>query len=143
MSLQDILSQPVADIPDMGVLDEGEHELTCVDFKTGLGKNGKPYGMLFFAKEGMAFIKRISYMMPIFDLNDEDAEKFVENAKTKLRSLVQALGMREDISLLDLANDSEEALKEFVGHKGWAIVTTKDDPEYGPTNEARRWTKAA
>lgn len=144
MTLQELLSTPVSNIPDLTAVEAGEHQLTCVDTKYGIStKNGKPYGLLYFAVEGKTFVKRISYMLPVFSLADEDAEKYIESAKTKLRNIVLAFNIRESMSLADLATDTEKTLAEFLGKSAWAVVTVKDDAEYGPTNDIKRWTKSA
>ncbi len=118
----------IADVPDLGVVEEDDWQVTCVGTEMKSGDKG-PYALLRLKIEGATDVKRVTHVM-MFPGPDSDVDQ-TNNRLRSLRVACQAFGVPFTKKGFNL--------EDFVGQSAWARLTVENDPDYGESNRVRRF----
>ena len=124
-----VLDYALDDIPDLGVVEEGEHLLTVTGVNyTEADKNGNPFLIINFRIENAPNTKNVSHFIGLPGPNHNE-----EESQDRLRSLkyfATAFGVSMPINS-----------DEIEGAQGTAILKVEDNDEYGEQNKVKRFVE--
>lgn len=118
-------------VPELTVLEDGEHKLRILSCEVKNSKKGDPMVALRFDDPSEPNAKDFNHFIMLPASGDDEKKK--NNKLRQLKEFCDCFSIERSARGIDL-NESE-----VVGLEGWALVGTENTPEYGDQNKVRRF----
>lgn len=138
--LKNLTDYNMDDVQDPTAVEAGEYKIRIIDFGDGVreAESGNPFIMPRFEIVGEPLAKDFNNYLGL-PYEGMDAKK-LQRCLAQLKNFCIAFGITFDILNACIATNEFE---ELLGLEGWALLSKKDDPEYGEQNGIKKFVLGA
>jgi hypothetical protein len=125
------------DAVELTTVEPGEYKIRYLSKNTGVDKNGNDYFQARFEIADDPYTKDFTYFLGLPGQYDD--AKQMNQKKMKIRDFCLAFGQQPPSTITEFKQLLESG--DLVGLEAWAVLSEKDNEEYGIQNEVKRFIK--
>lgn len=125
------------DVVDLTTVKPGEHKVRFLGTNCGVDKNGNDYFQARLEVSGEPYTKDFTYFLGLPGQYDE--AKQMNAKKMKIKNFCQAFGLNAPSTIAEFKSLMADG--DLVGMEAWAVLTEKDNDEYGMQNEVKKFMR--